>query len=568
MLSFAINYYTFGLDPKSYKIVNIIIHITVGVFLFFLSRLLLDSYRKIHQQKLSQNFCFYIPLITSIAWLVSPINLTGVLYIVQRMTSLSALFSVVGLCFYVLARRSMIFEKRNNFYFFTLSGIFFLIAIFSKENGALNLFYLLCIELCFFRFMSNTKLSPKIYRGLFLTATLVPIFFAILWIINNPTYLEAGYSHRGFSLTERVLTEFRLLASYLKWIVMPNISELGLFHDDITISKSLLSPLTTIFSMSFISILIIFSTISIKTKTFLSFGILFFFSSHILESTVLPLELAYEHRNYLASYGVIFGIITSIFLYIGKSSHIKATALIVSIWLCAISITTTLRAHHWGNEARHAYYEAVHHPKSGRAIYNLGRIYANLSAQNLIEESEYALSLFEEFIRISPNKIIGESSAIVLSTAIDAEIKPEWLESMLTKLETKPITHNTIESLKQINRCLEKACKLTLDQVFNLYVTALNNNIPTPKTSRSDLLTLYAIFASSFLGDKTVAYNALVDAVDIKPDFLQYRINLITLLIEIEKYDEALHHIEYIDKNDIYNSFTTDTNILKEKLKF
>ena len=567
MFSFAINYYALGRDPKSYKIINLLIHIFVGLLLFFFSRLLLDSYKKIHNQELDQSIVFWLPIVTTLAWLVSPINLTSVLYIVQRMTSLSALFSVAGLCFYVIARRSMIFKNKNNYYYFALSAVSFLTAILAKENGALNLLYLLCIEFCFFRFISNSTLSTPIFRTLFLSATLAPILFAVFWIASNSTYLDAGYSHRDYTLAERTMTEARLIVSYFKWIIVPNISELGLFHDDIAISKSLFSPLTTIISISLILIVFIFSILNIKTKIFLSFGLLFYFSSHVLESTIIPLELAYEHRNYLASYGVIFGILTSIFIYVKKSSEMKIAACVVIIWLCAISATTTLRSYHWGNDARHAYFEAVHHPKSGRAIFNLGRIYANLSAKNLIAESEYALNLFEEFIKLSPNKIIGESSAIVFSSAMNMEIKPEWLESMSKKLESKPITHNTIESLIQINSCLSKSCKLSLDQVFKLYIVALNNNIPSTSKSRSDLLTLYAVFSSYHLGDRTVAYNAMIDAVNNKPDFLQYRINLITLLIEMEKFDEAAFHLKYVDKHDKVNSFAIETDILRKKLK-
>ncbi len=563
MLSFALNYYAFGLEPKSYKVINILIHILVGLLLFFLSSLLLDTYKRIHNPKLSKNICFFIPLTASFAWMVSPINLTSVLYVVQRMTSLSALFSVAGLCLYVMARRSMIFDNRNNYNYFILSGVFFLAAIFSKENGALNLFYLLCIELCFFNFISNSAISSKVFRTIFLSVTIAPVLFAIFWIMSNPTFLEAGYSHRDFSLAERLLTEARLLVNYLKWIALPNISELGLFHDDIAVSNSLLSPLTTIFSVGFIISLISLSIIYIKSKAFFSFGILFYFSSHILESTFIPLELAYEHRNYLASYGVIFGALASIFILISKPSNIKMTACIVGIWLCAISATTTLRAYQWGNEARLAYYETVHHPKSARAIYNLGRIYANLSAKNLITESDYALSLFEEFIKISPNTIIGESSAIVFSSAMDMDIKSEWFDSMLVKLESTPITHTTIESLNQINKCLGKSCKLSLDQVFRLYVVALNNNIPSTKKSKSDLLTLYAVFASHYLGDKKVAYNAMTDAVKIKPDFLQYRINLITLLLDMNMHEEDALHIKYVEENDTVNSFSNELSRLK-----
>ena len=173
---------------------------------------------------------FYISLIVAAAWLVSPINLTGVLYIVQRMTSLAALFSVIGLCFYVIARRSMIFQNKLNYFSFLLSGLCFVVAIFCKENAILNLFYLICIEICFLRFVSNASLSTKSFRIAFLTLTIIPVACIIIWLLYDPSYILRGYEHRPFSLLERVLTQSRALIYYLKWIIAPNISELGLYH--------------------------------------------------------------------------------------------------------------------------------------------------------------------------------------------------------------------------------------------------------------------------------------------------------------------------------------------------
>jgi len=49
-------------------------------------------------------------------WLVHPIQLTGVLYIVQRMTSLASLFSICAMMAYCFVRTRMLSEKGKWYY--------------------------------------------------------------------------------------------------------------------------------------------------------------------------------------------------------------------------------------------------------------------------------------------------------------------------------------------------------------------------------------------------------------------------------------------------------------------
>jgi tetratricopeptide (TPR) repeat protein len=566
MFTFAINYYYSGLNPFSYKLFNLVIHIFSGLSLFFLCRLLLDSYRKLSNTKLNDQSCFYISLFTSVAWLASPINLTGVLYVIQRMTSLAALFSILGLCFYVIARRSMIFENILKYHFFLLSGVFFVIAIFCKETGALNLFYLICIEICFFRFHSNAKISANTFRSIFLFITLAPIAAIVTWLLYDPSYITNGYDHRSFSLSERVLTESRVLIYYLKWIIAPNITELGLFHDDFLLSKSLLEPITTLVSAASLILLLITSIILIKYKPLVSFGILFFFSSHILESSIINLEIIYEHRNYLASFGIIFSVVSLAF-YIVSNSTKKLALIIFSLWCCALFTTTALRAYQWKDSVSLAFHEASHHPKSPRANYNLGRVYADLAMRGLLDEKERAVTLFEKSMVLSPTEIAAESAAIIYSSRLGMEINPTWISSINNKLKVYPITHITTESFKEFNRCLSHGCNITVQQVFEFYNNAINNALPGPNSNRSALLTLYAEFSANQLNDYNIAYNAMMDALAISPEILQYRVNLAMLTIVMGKNDEASMHIAYLEKNNKHQKYTSEIESLKKDLE-
>ena len=569
MFTFALNYYISELNPLSYKLFNLAIHLLVGLSLFWLCRLLIDSYERLSNKKVNPNRCFYIPLIITVVWLVSPINLTAVLYIVQRMTSLSALFSILGLCFYIVARRSMIFKEKLNFLFFLLSGFSFIVAIFCKENGALSIFYLICIEVCLLQFISNSNIPTKTFRRIFLTLTITPIALIVVWILYDPSYILSGYDHRSFSLSERVLTQTRVLLYYLKWIVAPNITELGLYHDDLPISESILEPFSTLVSAVSILFLLSGSIVLIKFKPLVSFGILFFFSSHILESSVVNLEMMFEHRNYLASFGIIFSVITLIFYSITKLSTKKLAMAILCLWFCALATTTGIRASQWKDANTQAFYEASHHPESARANIDLARVYAELSSSSILDKKDNAIRSFEKSMELMPYEIAAETSAIIFCGNMNIRSKPKWKKSIKKKLGTFPITHITTESLKAINQCLlSSSCYFKTNEVLDLYEIALNNSKPYPIQFKSGLLSLYSQFSINQLNDYEIAYNAMKNAIEITPNELQFRINLIMLLIIMNKYDEAAFHIDFVESSDTFNLYLNTTEALKKDLDY
>ena len=100
MVSFAVNYYFFGMDPYYFKAVNLSIHLINGILVFFLARLLIMLHLRIRGEMDDQT-ASWIGIAVAAIWLLHPFNLTGVLYVVQRMTSLAALFTLAGLALYM-----------------------------------------------------------------------------------------------------------------------------------------------------------------------------------------------------------------------------------------------------------------------------------------------------------------------------------------------------------------------------------------------------------------------------------------------------------------------------------
>ena len=122
---------------------------------------------------------------------------------------------------------------------------------------------------------------------------------------SNPQWLWAGYDLRSFTLFERLLTEGRVLWFYLGLIVFPQLEHLGLYHDDIAISTGLFTPWTTLPALVGLAWLAFLSWWTRTRAPLVSFGIAWFLIGHAMESTVLPLEIAHEHRNYLPLLGIL-----------------------------------------------------------------------------------------------------------------------------------------------------------------------------------------------------------------------------------------------------------------------
>ena len=114
------------------------------------------------------------------------------------------------------------------------------------------------------------------------------------------TMMASDFERRGFSLAERLLTETRVVVHYISLLVVPSPSRLTLDYDFI-VSRSLLDPMTTAPSLVLVAVLLGVGLVALRRAPLLAFPILWFFGLLVIESTVVPLDLAYEHRLYLPS---------------------------------------------------------------------------------------------------------------------------------------------------------------------------------------------------------------------------------------------------------------------------
>jgi len=295
-LTFALNWYFGKDDVWGYHLVNIVIHMLAASFLFS-TLILLFQTRPL--KECDPNTVYFVALLSSAIWAIHPIQIQAVTYIVQRMASLAALFYIIAIFSFVKARLSSLFLYRLAFS--CLCCMCYLLAIGAKNNAILLPLSLLLIEFIFFRDLAQRQTQVRALAAILTGAVLIVAAGYFFFLKDNVNPLFMGYELRPFTMTERLLTQARVLLFYLSQIFYPTADRFSVTHD-FTISTSLLTPWTTLPSILLIVMLIGLAVLRIKKNPLFSFAILFYFGNHVIESSILPLEMVFEHRNYLPTF--------------------------------------------------------------------------------------------------------------------------------------------------------------------------------------------------------------------------------------------------------------------------
>ena len=366
-----------GVSSLYIKITNLVIHLFNVVLLYHLTRLLLSINLK------TKEAC-YLSLTICSLWALAPINIGAVSYAIQRMTLISAAFMLLAMiCFvqiWVLKKEGSLNRKILVAY---LSAILFCLILggLSKETTALLPIYFIVI----FFLMREHKLDWIRIVGL-IAAALITVIVVYL-VCNHIGLLD--YSNKEYGPYKRLLTQSRVIVSYFFETIFPTISATNLYRDGYSISNGLLDPKTTLLSVLFLCSLLFVALVGTLRRIYpyVAFGILFFFASHTVESTFLPLEIYFEHRNYLASWGALFAIVYSVCGLLKGSRTL--TVFIFFTWMGLFLIVGHAKSLSWANENRALRKALQQTPVSPRAISHASSY--ELSAGN----SERALELLE-----------------------------------------------------------------------------------------------------------------------------------------------------------------------------
>lgn len=420
-VSFALDYWRGGLDPAVFKVTNIVIHaLTAFVLAWFFHTLLLAAGIAADRARLAA-------MVLTLAWALHPLQVSSVLYVVQRIQTLGTLFVVLALLAYLRARKAQIDGTPARSYWL-LAVLLWTIALASKEDTVLVPIYTLALELTVLRFAAaSSRVASQLRKG-YLLATLVGAALYLLVIIPHYWSWDT-YSGRNFSTWERLLTQARVLCIYLGEILIPLPDRMPFYYDWLQPSRGLLHPWTTLPSLLLVVGLLGVAWRLRARRPLFSLGILLFFAGHFVTSNVIGLELAFEHRNSFPLIGAILAI-GDLLALLARCLNLRTTTTI-SVGLLILSFlasATAMRARSWNSRLALAHTSVRLAPQSLRAWNELCVAYFDLGGGPKPDNPNLgkAIAACEKGAAVNPDSITSLSNVIVFKALQGAVPESDW----------------------------------------------------------------------------------------------------------------------------------------------
>lgn len=558
MFSFALNHLAGGLDPYGYKLANLILHLGTGAAVFWLSWLLLRTHAERFRTGEDSARCFWSALLISAAWMLHPLNLSSVLYVVQRMASLAAFFTLLAVGAYLAGRRRQLAGGKGFPLIFLGIAVFGSLAVFSKENALLFPAYLFLVEWLVLGFRAESAATRRRVVALNLALAVIPALLVLGYLASHVDWLAGMYGNRDFTLAQRLLTESRVLWFYVGLILLPDIRRMGLYHDDFPVSTGLLAPPATLAAILALATAFALAIAVRKRAPLLSLGILWFFLGHAMESTVFPLELVHEHRNYLPALGLLLPAC----YYLAAASRlpglrIAAPALAV-VLVAALGAGTAIRAEYWSNDLDLALVDAAHHPGSKRTNSEAGRIlFALAEAEKKLGAPEHRVAArreesrnyFRKAAAIRDSNLQAEFALLMIDDREGKAPDAALVEDIAARLSVPPLAASSTNGVIRLSRCqTAKICRFPPEVLDKLY-TALLKNPGLNATTRGTVLAEISQNALA-RGDLDDALDSAEAAIYYRPTEGQLYINYAHLLIVAGDFENAGKLLDQAGKLD------------------
>lgn len=549
-LSFMLDARWFGLSPTPFKITNVGIHLGTAVVLWFVARDLLRAWAKrCPARAMHERHIAWLSLAATGLWMLHPINLTSVLYVVQRDNSLASLCASAAILCYLVGRRREIEGHGGTCLIWMGTPGLTALGMLCKENAALTPVFLLVVEFTLLRFQGKDNVPSRQASNFFLVYLVVPLLIFVGLLLVRPGIFLAAYDVRDFTMYERVLSESRYMVDYMRWIFAPDLHQLGLFHDDMAVSRGLLQPWTTLPSMLFLLALIAAAVFARSRFPLLSFGILWFFAGHLMESTILPLELVFEHRNYLPSFGLILGCVGTVYPVQGTAAERRLVTLALASGIVLLALTTALRAYEWRSELSFARTEVLHHPNSARAQSELQWAYTSYIVAthdaSLVPEAVAAAERSKTNDTRSINQDIG--LAYMFASLGQTARAQQALQSAAQRSATATPTATLQLALQSLLELANKNQQPLYADISNVFQRVLAN----PGVTKNDCYhgetwNTYAVFLES-TEEIPGALDAYHRAVTLCPRDALIRVNFAEMLLRYGDTRDAKGEIDALD---------------------
>lgn len=344
-LTFAMNHYFGGYRVEGYHIVNLLVHLLNGVLLYGL----LVTMFKTPLLRLSSfaDRAVSIAFFSALLFVAHPVQTEAVTYIMQRLASLVTFFYVLSIFAYVLSRLTT--SRLLQFALLSCSIISAVCAMKTKENAFTLPFMIAAFEFILFPGDGNRRLARL--TPLFATILIIPI---MLWTINGGGTGAVLSGQGGVTPQTYFFTQLRVIAGYLGLLFLPVNQTIS---HSVQLSRSFFEVEVLLSFLLIICIAacgwhLLRSRAADAWPRVVALGILWFFVSLSIESSILPLPiLMCEYRIYLPSVGFFMSVVTAVHAVAGNSMdrrirHLATGALAAAA--IALICATYARNMKWG----------------------------------------------------------------------------------------------------------------------------------------------------------------------------------------------------------------------------
>jgi len=552
-LSFLLDDNAWPSYPDNFKRTNLLIHLLIGVLVFFTFRLMLSFVW-------GRQSADWVALFVAAAFLLHPLQMSTAMYVVQRMTQLAGLFVIFGVGMHVYWRSKFLSIGYRELLIMTASlGFFGLLAIFSKESGVLLPVFVWVVELT----LLSAATSSRLFQKWKVLCLIVPTVMLAAYLSYLPRWL-GSYATRDFTLSERLLTEPVILIDYLRAILSMRVSGLGLFHDDFPVYSSVLN-LKPLFSILVLLLSAGWAVIYRRRYPVVSFGVLWFLAGHMLESTTLSLEMYFEHRNYIPMLGPVLSAVYLLHCILKRvSMDLARLGPIFAVLLLSLMSASTLGyATEWASLKRLIPVWAAEHPDSPRAQ----RAYAHVLA--LSKMPVEALDVLDRAYEKFPYDL--SIPVVSMDIACFFNLPTRYsLDELAGKVENHRVTDGLRVAVTQYGKSILKtSCRERTDEFHRLLA-----RLPAIQLagSQPSLIAIFSLVSGDLYFDEkrwNLALKSYEQVEFLKPT-VDSASRLYAFYLYVQDYQPAREFLELAkDRNDLRSglSYKTQEEEFSEQFK-
>ncbi len=447
MLSFGLQVWLDGrLDPWSMKAFNLGLHLLIGLALLVLLRGVAST------APTGPGASSLVVGLVVCVWLLAAVQVSTVLYVVQRMEMMAALAVVLGLLLYLRLRRHFDGSWGRTALFAAVIGGWSLLGALAKEHALLLPVFCALLELIVLRGNGLDPAAAWRLRRVLLLLVIVPFLLgcAALWAYGIGL---ASFSARSFDGLDRVLAQGPILIGYLEQILLPRANLFAFYYDHLEVPRGLFQPPTVALAWAVVLGLLGLALALRRRRPWFAFGILWFFLGHAITSSPLPLELAFEHRNYLPSLGIFIAVADLLGVLLRSTQRVAVALAALTVWQAAVALGLAMD---WRDPLRHAEVCRERAPLSARAHYEFGRLLYP-AARGLPPTQTPRREMREAFERAArlPSGTGLAEVALILDAARHGEpTESWWWDALIARLTGRGVAVGQNRAIAELADCV------------------------------------------------------------------------------------------------------------------